>query len=86
MMVTGDDAIWDELGVLTRAHDERDGVELPPLTEERAAPRPLREILLPFVAASPTEREQYSLLLENGQAFSADDICELLQRADTPFR
>jgi len=86
MMVTGDDAIWDELGVLTRAHDEGDGVELPPLTEGRAAPRPLREILLPFVAASPAERDQYSLLLENGQAFSADDICELLQRADAPFR
>jgi len=34
----------------------------------------------------PAERERYSLVLDNGQAFSADDIAELLARADSPFR
>jgi hypothetical protein len=81
----GDDAIWDEPGVLTRAHDESDGAELPPLSEDLGSSRPLREILQPFVAASPAERERYSLLLENGQAFSADDISQLLERPDSPF-
>lgn len=80
------DAIWDQPATLTRKHEEREGVELPPLPEEQAAPRPLREILPAFITASPAEREQYSLILENGQAFSADDISELLQRPDSPFR
>jgi hypothetical protein len=81
----GDDAIWDERGTLTRAHDESEGAELPPLSDDVGPPRPLREILQPFVAASPAERERYSLLLENGQAFSADDISQLLDRPDSPF-
>jgi len=81
-----DEAIWDEPGTLTRTHDEGGGAELPPLSEDLRPPRPLREILPTFVAASPAERERYSLLLENGQAFSAADIAQLLERPDSPFR
>lgn len=32
------------------------------------------------------DREHFTLVLENGQAFSADDISELLSRPDSPFR
>lgn len=78
--------IWEQRGTLTLVHDESGGAELPPLPDERAEPRPLREILGRFVAARPAERERFSLVLENGQAFSADDISEMLGRADSPFR
>ncbi len=77
--------IWSQRGTLTLAHDRQGGSELPPLSEERGAPRPLREILGVFIAATPDERERYSLVLEDGQAFSADDISEMLDRADSPF-
>lgn len=50
------------------------------------APRPLRDILGEFVSASPDERESFSLILENGQVFSSDDIAELLNRGDSPFQ
>lgn len=78
--------IWDQRGTLTLAHDEGGGAELPPLPGERGDPRPLRDVLGRFVAATPTERERFSLVLENGQAFSADDIAELLIREDSPFQ
>ena len=81
-----DQEIWDQRGTLTLAHDESEGAELPPLPAERAEPRPLREILGRFAAATPAERERFSLVLENGQAFSADDISEMLGREDSPFR
>lgn len=84
--MSDDRDLWDQLGTLTGAFDEQDGSELPPLPDERPAPAPLREILGEFVAATPAERERYSLILNNGQAFSADDIEELLARADSPFR
>lgn len=84
--MTEEPEIWEQQGTLTMAHDKRRDVELPPLPEERAAPRPLREILGSFLSASPAEREYFTLILENGQAFSADDIDELLARADSPFR
>jgi hypothetical protein len=84
--MAGDKEIWDQLGTLTRAHDESDGSEVPPLPEERPAPRPLREILGRLAATPPAEREGYSLILENGQAFSSDDIGEMLSREDSPFR
>lgn len=77
--------IWDQRGTLTRAHDEGNGAELPPLPGERGEPRPLRDVLARFVAATPAERERFSLVLENGPAFSADDIAELLIREDSPF-
>lgn len=80
------DEIWDERGTLTLAHDESESSELPPLPEKRSEPRPLREILGRFAAASAAEREHYSLILENGQAFSSDDISEMLSREDSPFR
>lgn len=78
-------AIWSLRGTLSRSHDEAGGVELPPLPDDVGAPRPLREILGEYASASPTERERYSLILENGQAFAADDIAELLERPDSPF-
>lgn len=81
-----DSDIWDQRGTLTLAHDEGGGSELPPLPDERAQPRPLREILGRFVEAAPADREQFTLVLENGQAFSADDIAELLARPDSPCR
>lgn len=82
-----DPDIWDQRGTLTRSYDESaDGVELPPLSDEVGRPRPLREILARFVEATPAERERYSLLLENGQAYSANDVAALLQRPDSPFR
>ncbi len=80
-----DDDIWNLRGTLSRAHDRADGVEVPPLSDDVGTPRPLREILVDYVSASPAEREQYSLILENGQAFAADDIAELLARPDSPF-
>jgi hypothetical protein len=80
-----DDDIWNLRGTLSRARDQADGVEVPPLPEDTGALRPLREILADYVSASPAEREQYSLILENGQAFAADDIAELLARPDSPF-
>ncbi|MBE1526881.1 hypothetical protein GGC65_001337 [Sphingopyxis sp. OAS728] len=82
----GNPDIWEQRGTLTIAHDQSDGAELPPLAEERAEPQPLREILGRFAAATSPERERYSLVLENGQAFSHDDIVELLGREDSPFR
>lgn len=84
--MAGDEEIWDQRGTLTLAHDESNGTELPPLPEERSEPRPLREVLGRFAAASSAERERYSLVLENGQAFSPDDITEMLGREDSPFR
>ena len=82
-----DDAnIWDQRGTLTLAHDKGGETELPPLPDERAQPRPLRDILGRFVEAAPAQREQFTLRLENGQAFSADDIVELVERPDPPFR
>lgn len=80
-----DGGIWDQRGTLTRSHEEEAGVEVPPLPEERAEPRPLRDILGKFVSASPAQRERFTLILENGQAFSADDISEMLERPDSPF-
>lgn len=77
--------IWDQRGTLSSSRDESDGVELPPIPDEVGTPRPLREILGAFVGATTAQRERYSLIMENGQAFSADDICEMLQRADSPF-
>ncbi len=56
------------------------------LLDEIAEPRPLRDILGRFVDAAPAEREHFTLVLENGQAFSADDIFELVARPDSPFR
>lgn len=82
----GNPDIWAQRGALTLAHDQSDGTELPPLAAERARPQPLREILGRFAAATSAERERYSLVLENGQAFSHDDIVELLGREDSPFR
>ena len=84
--MSDDRAVWDQRGTLTRSYDEKDGSALPPLPDERQAPAPRRDILGDFVAATPAERERYSLVLDNGQAFSADDIAELLARADSPFR
>lgn len=86
--MAGDADIWDQRGTLTLAHDQRAGadVELPPLADDVGEPRALREILRKFVDAPSAEREQYSLLLENGQAYSADDISQLLERPDSPFR
>lgn len=84
--MAGDEEIWDQRGTLTLAHDESDGSEVPPLPEERPAPRPLREILGRFAAAPLAERERYSLILENGQAFSFGDINAMLGREDSPFR
>ena len=82
-----DDAnIWDQWGTLTLAHDKGGETELPPLPDERAELRPLRDILGRFVEAAPAEREQFTLVLENGQAFSADDIADLVKRPDSPFR
>ena len=78
--------IWDQRGTLTLMHDKSDGAELPPLPDERAEPRPLRDILGRFVEAAPAEREQFTLVLENGQAFSADDIADLVKRPDSPIR
>ena len=78
--------IWGQRGTLSRSHEESDGVELPPLAGERMAPRPLRDILGEFVSATPDERESFSLILENGQTFSSDDIAELLNRGDSPFQ
>lgn len=78
--------IWNQRGTLTLGHDRSDGSEVPPLPEDRAEPRPLREILGEFAGATSAEREHYSLVLENGQAFSADDISEMLSRDDSPFR
>lgn len=84
---TADNAdIWNQRGTLTLKHGQSNGSELPPLPDERADPRPLREILGAFAAATSAERERYSLVLENGQAFSADDISEMLSRDDSPFR
>lgn len=84
--MAGDEEIWDQRETLTLAHDESDGSEIPPLPEERPAPRPLREILGRFAAAPLAERERYSLILENGQAFSCGDINAMLGREDSPFR
>ncbi len=84
--MTDDRHIWDLRGTLTRAHDEESGIELPPLEDDLPVARPLREILVAFHRASPQDREQFTLVLENGQAFSADDISELLSRPDSPFR
>jgi hypothetical protein len=84
--MAGDEEIWDERGTLTLAHYQSEGSELPPLPEERSEPRPLREILGRFAAASAAEREHFSLILENGQAFSSDDISAMLGRKDSPFR
>jgi hypothetical protein len=82
-----DDAnIWDQRGTLTLAHDNGGETELPPLPDERAEPRPLRDILGRFVEAAPAQREQFTLRLENGQAFLADDIVELVERQGSPFR
>ena len=78
--------IWNQRGTLTLGHDQSNGSELPPLPEDRAEPRPLREILGEFAGAPAPKRERYSLVLENGQAFSADDISEMLSRDDSPFR
>ncbi|WP_077146314.1 hypothetical protein [Sphingopyxis sp. KK2] len=83
--MSDDRDVWNQLGTLTRAYDEQDGSEVPPLESERPASAPLRDILGEFVAALPAERERYSLVLDNGQAFSADAIEELLTRADSPF-
>lgn len=80
-----DEDIWSLRGTLSRSHDEAGGAELPPLQGDLAAPRPLREILGEYASASPVERERYSLILENGQAFAPDDIAELLERPDSPF-
>lgn len=84
-MVT-ESRIWDERGTLTRAHEVEDGIELPPLQDDVPPPAPLRDILADFVAAPPAVRERYTLLMENGQAFSADAISELLERPDSPYR
>lgn len=80
-----DDGIWDQRGTLTRSHALKGDVEVPRLPEERAEPRPLRDVLGIFASASPAERERFTLILENGQAFSADDISEMLERPDSPF-
>ena len=56
-----DGGIWDQRGTLTRSHEEEAGVEVPPLPEERAEPRPLRDILGIFVSASSAERERFTL-------------------------
>lgn len=77
--------IWEQRGTLTRVHDQSGGAEVPPLPDERSGPGLLRDILREFVAASRAERDRYTLILENGQAFSADDIAEMLARADSPF-
>jgi hypothetical protein len=77
--------IWDRRGTLTRTHDQIGSAVVPPLPEERVEPRPLREILGAFQSASPVEREHFTLILENGEAFSADDISQLLAPADSPF-
>jgi hypothetical protein len=69
-MMSDDPDIWNQRGTLTLGHDESGGAEVPPLPDEIAEPRPLRDILV----------------LENGQAFSADDIFELVARPDSPFR
>lgn len=84
--MTSDDDIWDQPAALVRVHDEQDGVELPPLEGERPPPRPVRDVLADYLAAGPSERERFTLILENGQAFAADDITDLLKRADSPFR
>lgn len=80
-----DDGIWDQRGTLTRSHEVEGDVEVPPLAEDRAEPRPLRDILGIFASASSGERERFTLIFENGQAFSADDISEMLERPDSPF-
>lgn len=84
--MSGNINIWDQFGTLTVAHDESGGSELPPLPGERGEPRPLRDILGRFVEAAPSERERFSLVLANGQAFSPDDIAEMLRREDSPFQ
>lgn len=84
--MTGDADIWDQPATLVRAHDEQDGVELPPLEGERPPPRPVRDVLTDYLAVVPSERERFTLILENGQAFAADDIADLLARPDAPFR
>ncbi|KAB2854918.1 hypothetical protein [Sphingopyxis sp. SCN 67-31] len=84
--MSDDPDIWNQRGTLTLGHDESGGAEVPPLPDEIAEPRPLRDILGRFVEAAPAEREHFTLVLENGQAFSADDIFELVARPDSPFR
>lgn len=81
-----DKHIWDQVGTLTRSHDQEGGSELPPLPEHVAEPRPLRDILGEFAAASTADRERFTLILDNGQSFSASDISEMLSRPDSPFR
>ncbi|MFC5797192.1 hypothetical protein [Sphingopyxis terrae] len=48
--------------------------------------RPLRELLGNYLALPAAARDDVSLILENGQAFRADDIDALLARPDSPFR
>lgn len=84
--MSDDDDIWNQRGTLTRVHDEGADVALPPLPADDAQLRPLRDLLLEFAAAPAWERERYSLILDNGQAFSADDITALLQRPDSPVQ
>ena len=83
-----DDDIWDQRGWLTLDHHPDDAdVVLPPLTDERRGPgEALRLILTRFVAATPAEQARYTLQLDNGQSYNAQDILELLARQDCPVR
>lgn len=83
--MANDEDVWAQPATLARTRDTEGGVALPPLENVRPSPRPLREALGEYVAATPQERGAFSLVLENGQAFSADDIDALLRRPDSPF-
>lgn len=76
--------IWDEVGTLTLTHEERGGLSLPPRYQPDDRSGPLREILGAFLTAAPKVQARFSLVMENGQAFSAHDIAELMLRPDCP--
>ncbi|MFC0103675.1 hypothetical protein [Sphingopyxis terrae] len=81
-----DAAIWDARAALVRALPAAGTAERSPLPPKGAELRPLRELLGNYLALPAAARDDVSLILENGQAFRADDIDALLARPDSPFR
>lgn len=77
--------IWDQKASLTLDRDAAaPGIVLPPFSTDRKK-GPLRDILRTFLAAPAASRSLYSLQLENGQTYNAQDIEELLAREDCPI-
>lgn len=87
--MSDDPDMWNQRGTLTLGHDETGGAEVPPLPDEIAEPRPLRDILGRFVDAAPAEREHFTRSSRTARPFRRTIFSSWLRgrirRFDNPF-